>query len=212
MPRIPFLLLAGLPFVLVAVLPPVALAGSGDARGLVVLDPGHGGEDAGVIGYAVEKDVTLRLAQQIRRDLTRAGVQVIMTRDGDQRLTVLERVRLAISPANLFLSLHTDAAQDAAQQGISAYVAAHDVSPQRKVSRAFATRLLDDISRNTGVPSRGIKEIEYTVLTKAKVPAVLLNVGFATNAADGSRLTNPAEQQRLSASVVRAIQVTLQST
>ncbi len=211
MPRIPFLLLAGVPFALVAVLPPVALAGSGSPRGIVVLDPGHGGEDAGVVGYAVEKDVTLLLAQQIRRDLTRAGVQVIMTREGDQGLSVLERVRLAVSPANLFLSLHADAAEDETQRGISAYVAAQDASPQQKVSRAFATRLLADITRNTGAPSRGVKEMEYTVLTKAKVPAVLLNVGFATNAGDGGRLTNPADQQRLSASVVRAIQATLQS-
>lgn len=68
-----------------------------------------------------------------------------------------------------------------------------------------------DLTRTTGVPSRGVQETEYTVLTKAKVPAVLLNVGFATNAADASRLNNPAELQRLSASIVRTIRTTIQT-
>lgn len=211
MNRPPVLLLAALPFALVTALPPVALAGSAGPRGTVVLDAGHGGEDTGVVGYIVEKDVTLTLAQQIRRDLTRAGIQVIMTRRGDQGLSVIERARLAASPANLFLSLHADAAEDAAQRGVSAYVAPHGPAAQQKASRTFAARLLDELTRATGAPNRGLQATEYTVLTEATVPAVLLNVGFATNPADGRRLKSPAEQARLSARVTQAILATLHS-
>jgi len=66
--------------------------------------------------------------------------------------------------------------------------------------------MTNDLTQTTGVPSCGVQETEYTVLTKSKVPAVLLNLGFATSLADAGRLNNPVSQQRLSASIVRTLQ------
>ncbi|HET9686488.1 MAG TPA: N-acetylmuramoyl-L-alanine amidase [Pseudolabrys sp.] len=85
----------------------------GDARPLVVLDPGHGGIDNGTRGSGgeLEKDVVLAFAQTLREKLESSGkFRVAMTRSDDVFIPLGERVRFARSrSAGLFISLHADA-------------------------------------------------------------------------------------------------------
>lgn len=80
----------------------------------VVLDPGHGGEDAGVRGTdgVEEKQLTLDIARRVRQRLeSRLGVRVILTRDDDRGPGLDERAAAANnSKADLFLSLHANGA------------------------------------------------------------------------------------------------------
>ncbi len=79
---------------------------------VIVLDPGHGGIDAGTLGSAntAEKDVVLRFAKLLREKLRATGrFEVHMTRDIDVFVKLDERVRVARSlGCDLFISLHTD--------------------------------------------------------------------------------------------------------
>lgn len=76
----------------------------------ILIDPGHGGEDAGAIGHGGtrEKDVTLDIARRLKRRLEAGGrAEVRLTRDGDQTLPLGERVAIAHEGrADLFLSVH----------------------------------------------------------------------------------------------------------
>jgi N-acetylmuramoyl-L-alanine amidase len=85
----------------------------GDARPLIVLDPGHGGIDNGARGSAgeTEKDIVLVFAQALREKLESAGkYRVAMTRWDDSFIPLSERVRFARSQnAGLFISIHADA-------------------------------------------------------------------------------------------------------
>ena len=80
----------------------------------IVIDPGHGGEDAGVrgAGGTEEKQVTLDVARRLRAMIEmRLGVQVVMTRDEDRAVGLDDRTAVANnSKADLFLSLHANAA------------------------------------------------------------------------------------------------------
>jgi N-acetylmuramoyl-L-alanine amidase len=80
----------------------------------IVIDPGHGGDDAGVrgAGGAEEKQLTLEVARRLRSIIeTRLGVRVILTRDEDRTASLDERAAVANnSKADLFLSLHFNAA------------------------------------------------------------------------------------------------------
>ena len=91
----------------------------------MVIDPGHGGDDAGVRGPkgAVEKQITLELARRLKMLIeTRLGVRVIMTREDDRRVTPDERDAVANnSKADLFLSLHANGAPSAATKGAEVY-------------------------------------------------------------------------------------------
>ncbi len=92
----------------------------------IVIDPGHGGRDYGAPGYLKgvhEKNVALsvakKLARKIREEL---GCEVIMTRNRDKYLTLEERTAIANTKnADLFISLHTNAARNKRAYGIETY-------------------------------------------------------------------------------------------
>jgi N-acetylmuramoyl-L-alanine amidase len=79
----------------------------------IVIDPGHGGDDAGVRGTqgTLEKNVTLAVARRLKGAIeARLGVRVILTREGDQTVGLDERAAVANNnKADLFLSLHANA-------------------------------------------------------------------------------------------------------
>jgi N-acetylmuramoyl-L-alanine amidase len=76
----------------------------------IIIDPGHGGEDAGAVGRGGtrEKDAVLDIARRLRRRLSAgSGTEVLLTRDGDQTVPLAERVAIAHADhADLFVSIH----------------------------------------------------------------------------------------------------------
>ncbi|MGN6748103.1 MAG: N-acetylmuramoyl-L-alanine amidase [Xanthobacteraceae bacterium] len=87
-------------------------ASSGDARPLIVLDPGHGGIDTGTKGPSgqMEKDIVLDVAKRLREKVETAGkYRVLLTRSDDTFVPLAERVRVAREAgAALFISIHAD--------------------------------------------------------------------------------------------------------
>jgi N-acetylmuramoyl-L-alanine amidase len=106
----------------------------GDARPLVVLDPGHGGIDTGTRGSGgeLEKDVVLAFAQTLREKLESSGkFRVAMTRSEDVFIPLGERVRFARSrSAGLFISLHADALprREGQAEGATVYTLSENAS------------------------------------------------------------------------------------
>jgi N-acetylmuramoyl-L-alanine amidase len=88
-----------------------------DRRRVVVVDPGHGGRDAGMVGMRVngrtllEKQVTLAVARALRDALAARGVEVVLTRDRDTLVALAHRGVVAnAAGGDLFISLHVNAA------------------------------------------------------------------------------------------------------
>jgi N-acetylmuramoyl-L-alanine amidase len=91
---------------------------------VVVIDPGHGGIDAGTTGIdgTKEKDVVLDEAKRLAKALTRRGYVVHLTRDSDIYIPLRERVAIARSyDADLFISLHADSNPSTQIAGASVY-------------------------------------------------------------------------------------------
>ncbi len=90
----------------------------------IVIDAGHGGKDPGAIGKSglKEKDVTLSIAKIIKSKLDKAGYDVIMTRDGDEYISLWKRVYIANKEgADLFISIHANAARAKSASGFEVY-------------------------------------------------------------------------------------------
>ena len=91
----------------------------------VVIDAGHGGEDAGARGTrgTIEKDVTLSVARRLRTMIeSRLGLRVFLTRDEDRMMTLDERSAYANSQkADVFISIHANAALRPAMKGAEVY-------------------------------------------------------------------------------------------
>jgi N-acetylmuramoyl-L-alanine amidase len=93
---------------------------------LVVIDPGHGGDDVGVRAAdgLQEKELTLDVARRLRQRLeTRLGVRVILTREDDRGIAIDARAALANnSKADLFVSLHANGALAPGMSGAEVYL------------------------------------------------------------------------------------------
>lgn len=109
-----------------------------EGRPLVVIDAGHGGADPGAIGPGGEreKELTLLAARAIRDALVRGGrVRAALTRDDDRFLPLRERYGVARRlRADLFISVHCDAAADAAATGASVYTLS-DIASDKEAAR-----------------------------------------------------------------------------
>lgn len=122
---------------------------------LVVLDPGHGGLDAGASAPdgTPEKTITLDIARLVKTVLEASGkVRVLMTRDSDSFVSLPERVRFARErQAALFLSLHADSLARnpfgaAAVQGASIYTLSETASDQEAAAYAERENKSDQIA------------------------------------------------------------------
>jgi N-acetylmuramoyl-L-alanine amidase len=126
-------------------------------RPLVVIDAGHGGHDPGAISpqsATREKDVTLGVARAIRDELLRGGrVRVALTRDDDTFLVLQERAEIARGlKADLFISVHADAAAATEASGATIYTLS-EVASDRKAAQLAARENKADIIN--GVNLRG---------------------------------------------------------
>lgn len=113
----------------------------------IVIDPGHGGGDRGVVGAAgvAEEQVTLDIARRVKTLIeNRLGVRVILTRDEDRAVGVDERAAIANnSKADLFVSVHANASPSRSVGGAEVYYLALDAEMEaaRRQAEAESVRL-----------------------------------------------------------------------
>jgi N-acetylmuramoyl-L-alanine amidase len=119
-------------------------------RFTVVIDPGHGGVDGGADGVtgAVEKDVTLAFARELRDQLADVGqYDVFMTRDSDIYLRLDDRVRIARQhEADLFISIHADTISVKSLRGATVYTVSDKASDPEAQALADRENLSDQFA------------------------------------------------------------------
>ena len=188
----------------------------------VVIDPGHGGHDAGAVSaYAKEKDLNLAVARKLRRMLENQGYRVVMTRDGDYFLTLQQRVAIANSvPDSVFVSIHHNSGRRAAS-GIETFtLAPHGTtSPFARSGRyadwagnnqdseniALATAVHSRAIRSSGAIDRGIQRARFSVLCTIQRPAILFEGGFVSNPEECRRMATGTYQNMLAHSICQGI-------
>ena len=110
--------------------PPVKLVRKAELRAgrdlIIAVDAGHGGKDPGAHGLngTLEKDVTLAVARRLAAALQREpGMRAYLVRDGDHFVDLRQRMmRARKAGADLFVSIHADAAYNRAAAGSSVYI------------------------------------------------------------------------------------------
>ena len=124
----------------------------GDARPLIVVDPGHGGIDNGTKGSGgeLEKDIVLAFSQALREKLESGGkYRVAMTRVDDSFIQLSERVRFARTRgAALFISVHADALprKEGLAEGATVYTLSETASDAEAARLAEAENKADVIA------------------------------------------------------------------
>lgn len=160
----------------------------------IAIDPGHGGSDSGAIGPTgvMEKSVTLRVANEVRRLLVREGATVYMTREADievspkrAKATDIEELQARCDVANkvdadIFVSIHMDSFTNRAAKGTTGYY----YSLGDKRSRILADKIRSGIIDQIGTQSRGTQSCNFYVVKHTDMPATLVEVAFISNEAE----------------------------
>jgi N-acetylmuramoyl-L-alanine amidase len=122
----------------------------------IVIDPGHGGSDPGAPGYYKnewEKDIVLKLAKKLAKTLRdRLKCTVLLTRSTDKKLTLEERTAIANTKrADLFISLHCNAAKNKRLKGIETYI----------LNLATDESAIAVAARENATSKKNISDLEY---------------------------------------------------
>lgn len=186
---------------------------------VIVIDPGHGGNDAGATGPGglAEETAVLSVAQRLQAALleTVPG-QVLLTRNEDVDRTDAARVNYAkAQEAGLFISLHTGASYAPSAQGVEAFYhgpaepadsgAGNDEAERVANSRRLAERLVEAVSLAVDAPVRGVHGVESRVLRNVPCPAVLIELGCVTNPGDEAKLSDESYHDRLAQGLAAGI-------
>jgi N-acetylmuramoyl-L-alanine amidase len=189
----------------------------------IVIDAGHGGKDPGAQGSRHdEKDITLAVALRLGRLLKARGFQVLMTRVADDTRSLSHRTTFAARcQADLFISLHINAAGNARVTGIETFILTPENSPstygtsRRKsssVGNAFdaenmllAYEIQKRLRSLTGADDRGVKHANFKVLREAPCASALVELGFISNKSEEARMANPRYQHKLASGIALGV-------
>ncbi|MFH0772661.1 MAG: N-acetylmuramoyl-L-alanine amidase [Candidatus Omnitrophota bacterium] len=135
----------------------------------IVIDPGHGGNDPGAIGRngLKEKEVVLDIAKRLRDELDNRGMEVILTRDRDEFISLKRRAEMAnLNDADFFISVHANAARLKGARGFEVYYLSDAVDDCARAVEAAENSFLkfDDASfyfRNTNLEAT-VWDLVYT--------------------------------------------------
>ena len=151
----------------------------------IAIDAGHGGSEKGAVGCLsdCEKDINLKIAHELQKQLTEAGATVIMTRECDANVSLNERVDFAKeNNANIFVSIHLNSIGDVCMnlnknKGTSIYY----YNPN---SRKLANILEDSVTKAAGTRKDGVKTASFAVIRPTNYIGVLVECAYMINPHD----------------------------
>jgi len=196
-----------------------------EKKHLVVIDPAHGGQDVGVklTDKTSEKEITLAIALAMQKELAgENNIEVILTRNSDTNVTIDERKAniLKIKP-ELFLSLHINAGFGKEAKGFELYYPGFKEmqenkkvaknSPKNKKNKYLndSVRLANFIQKNMDAlfprKGRGLREADVPIMEGMTIPALVVEMGFASNSEDKKKLLSPDTQTEIAKALAKSI-------
>ena len=183
----------------------------------IVIDPGHGGNDAGAIGPTgvMEKNVTLKVALELKKLLEAEGAQVIMTRETDTTVSSkgakasdIEELGARCDVANrngadIFISIHADSFTRPEARGTTGYYYSKSTSGRgQKLADCIRRNLVEQL----GTPSRGTQPCNFYVVKNTDMPATLIELGFISNKDEEKLLDSKEGVQKAAQGILDGIE------
>lgn len=179
-------------------------------RNVVVLDPGHGGEDGGKTGIngAEEKVINLKIALYVRTLLEKEGLEVVMTRETDTRLgetqteDLRERVKL-VNDQNAFLtvSIHQNSYHEESVRGAQVFY--YSDSAEGKKAADIMQQIMQEADPENTKQAKG--NTTYFILKHTKAPVIIAECGFLSNYEEAEKLSKESWQKEMGDAIAKAI-------
>jgi len=180
-----------------------------EKKKVVVIDPGHGGEDPGKVGVndTLEKDINLQIALKLKPLLEEKGIEIVMTRESDEvpkdnKEDLQGRVKLINdTKPSIVVCIHQNSFTDASVKGAQVfYYAGSDISEN-------AAQILQEEFRSVDTDNtRQIKANDnYFLLKRTEVPAVIVECGFLSNYEEAQKLVTEEYQKEIATAICNGI-------
>lgn len=187
---------------------------------VIYLDAGHGGYDPGAVYFGTsEKTLNLQMQTLVKSKLEAQGYTVVTTRTDDSFTDLLPRSEKANnSLSDLFVSLHFNASTSSQASGIETYYYEYyEEYPSRindifhndpeRLSRSsvLAEAIQAATTAKTGAKNNGVLRNTFAVLRETTAPAVLVELGYMSNASEFQNISNVNYQEKLAQGIVSGI-------
>ena len=191
------------PAIIVPAITPTVTTPKPTGKGVrkVVIDAGHGGTDYGAIRDNInEKDITLDVAKQVRDMLVKKGYVVQMTRDGDDYVSLQDRVAISENfMPDIFISIHVNSSTGTEASGIETHY-------YHQESILLAQTLHASLASAINTKNRGLFKSKFYVINHTTVPAILMEIGFISNSAERAELSGTARRKATAKAIVEGVE------
>lgn len=169
---------------------------------IIVIDVAHGGKDYGaVVDSYKEKEISLEIAKKIKELSKNANVEIILTRDSDEFVSLNDRADFINKlNAHYVLSIHVNATANQEKKGMEIFVS--DLNSNNEDSEKFAKSLQNGFKGS----DIAIKKANFYLLKNVNAPINFLEVGFITNDHDRSYITSEAGQAEIAETILNIIE------
>lgn len=176
----------------------------------VVIDPGHGTIDRGVVhreSGVAESPINLAVSLKLREILKQQKFNVVLTRDSETQEQMANhrelkrRIDMAVSnKADIFVSIHVNQYPDSSCFGAQCFY-----NPQKTESRLLALLIQEELKAMEPENFREALPRDLFILRESPMPAVIVEMGFISNPSDRSKLQDAAYQEKIAKAIAKGI-------
>jgi len=174
----------------------------GTLKGLtIVVDPGHGGNDRGTTGVrgTDEKHIALMTSELLAAKLKAAGATVRLTRETDTYVPLHKRVATSHQhDADAYISVHYDATLDSSVTGFTTY---YTYNSQKELANSVNSGIDSSIT----LRNRGVQSGNYYVLRENRQNAILIELGFLSNASEERAVTSDTFREQAAHGIYKGL-------
>jgi N-acetylmuramoyl-L-alanine amidase len=175
----------------------------------VVIDPGHGGDDPGVLaGGLREAELAWEIGVRLGERLSALGVRTSLTRQSGTGGDEAQRAEFANrTDANLLISLHLEGHHNPAASGVASYYYGDETRGRwSHAGKQFAGLVQRELVARCGFGDNRSHARTWTLLRSTRMAAVRIELGYLTNPGDAARISSPELRARAVESIAVAVQ------
>ena len=169
----------------------------------IAVDAGHGGDNIGATGVTsniLEKNYTLLIAKELQAVLLKKKANVIMTREKDTSLSMMERIEfLKAQNPDMLISIHLNSSSKDSIQGVSTY---YRYIGFRPLSVSILNHMLDLNLKEFG----NVGAFNFSLSGPTDYPNCLVEVAFLSNKEDEKKILSPAFRKAVAKKIVEGIE------
>lgn len=183
---------------------------------IVVIDPGHGGNDPGKVGIndALEKDINLEISFLVKKFLEQDDITVILTRDGDYGLyeegdnnkkvaDIKKRVQIIETPGTaLAVSIHQNSYGSGDIKGAQVFYYTHS-EEGKAAAEIMQNQLIEGVDDSNHRQAKA--NDSYYLLKKTTTPSIIVECGFLSSPTEAALLCDEDYQEKLAWNIHLAI-------